>query len=193
MRPFCIIAIITVLAGCKSGRFNWYDRLTAKPTTAELVGTYALQKSDPDASPLIEMGYTDIDCSVELRSDGTFSASKLPGCCLHGWDERAYPFTGGLYSMTGDWAIVKTDSVYDVELVFSSITEHTGLVISDPSLAEERKPSATLNVALIDGSPIDLGFQVFDGDFWSIRLACSAQPTKKQNKSEMATPRKPSD
>jgi hypothetical protein len=140
------------------------------PTEAELVGSYRLLKADPEATPLIEMGYTAIDCGVNLKPDRTFSAFRLPGCFLHGWDERAYPFTGGLYSMSGKWAIVKTEAVFDIELTIESITEHTGLTISDP----ERKPRPSLKVSFIQGSPIDLGFEVFDGDFWPVRLARTA-------------------
>ena len=173
MRMLLVIAVCAFISSCKSSssRFNWHDRLSVMPTEAELVGSYRLLKADPEAAPLIEMGYTAIDCGVDLKPDHTFSAFRLPGCCLHGWDERAYPFTGGLYSVSGKWAIVKTDAVFDIELTIESITEHTGLTISDPERASERKPPLSRKVSLIQGSPIDLGFEVFDGDFWPVRLA----------------------
>ncbi|MEO7099281.1 MAG: hypothetical protein ABI162_07955 [Luteolibacter sp.] len=166
-----VIAACTLISACKSTRFNWYDRLAVKPTEAELVGSYRLLKADPDAAPLLEMGYTAIDCGVDLRQDRTFSAFRLPGCCLHGWDERMYPFTGGLYSMSGKWAIVKTEAVFEIELTIETITEHTGLTIANPERASERQPPSSRKVSLIQGSPIDLGFEVFNGDFWPVRLA----------------------
>ena len=165
------VALITVLAGCKKSRFGWTDRLIEKPSKSELVGLYQLQKSDPEAEPLIEMGYSSIDCRVELRADGTYQANKLPGCFLHGWDERFYPFTGGLYTMAGRWVIVEEESVFDVKLSVDTITEHTGLIISDAELAAEREPRSTLNIALVSGSPIDLGFLVFGSDFLPMRLS----------------------
>ena len=192
MKTLLLALICVSVLGC-NGRFNWYGLLSEKPTESELIGSYSLVKSDMAASPLIEMGYMDIDCRVNLNGDGSFEATRLPGCCIHGWDERTYPFTGGLYSMIGTWRIVKSSSVFDVELTINSITEHTGLKIEDPDLAKERKPRATLEVALIDGNPIDLGFHIFNGDFDQIRLVRQPSKTKKQNKGEMATPRKPSD
>lgn len=174
MRFFSIIMLAILSVGC-SDRFNWHDRLSEKPTEAEVAGTYRLVKTNAAAAPLIEMGYTSIDSSVELRPDGTFTATKLPGCCLHGWDERPYPFTGGLYSMSGKWSIVKTEAVYDVELKIDTVTEHTNLKIDNPELASERRPRSSRKVSIIRGSPIDLGFDVFDGDFWSIRFIRTAQ------------------
>ena len=171
MRILLVIMICALSAGCKRDRFNFHDLLAVKPTQAELVGSYRLQKADPAATPLMEMGYTEIDCVVELNADGTYTASRLPGCCIHGWDESSYPFTGGLYSMKGNWTIVPTGSVYDIELTINSFTEHTGLVIADSELAAERQPRSTLKVSLIRGAPIDLGFEVFNGDFWPVRLA----------------------
>lgn len=169
MRLLSIITFAILSSGC-SDRFNWHDLLSEKPTEAELAGSYKLVKTDAAAAPLIDMGYTAINSSVELRADGTFSAIKLPGCCLHGWDERSYPFTGGLYSIAGHWSIVKTDAVYDVELTVVTVTEHTNLAIDNPELAAERRPPSSLKVSLIRGSPIDLGFDVYNGDFWPVRF-----------------------
>ena len=171
MRLLVTLALITVLSGCKKSRFGWSDRLIEKPAKSELVGIYKLQKSDSEAAALIEMGYKDIDCSMDLRADGSYQAEKLPGCFIHGWDERFYPYTGGFYTISGSWEVVEDESVFDVRLSINSITEHTGLTISDPELAAEREPRSTLNVALVSGSPIDLGFLVFGSDFLPIRLS----------------------
>jgi hypothetical protein len=184
MKSLLTALVCVAMLGCK-GRFNWYDRLTEKPTDSELVGSYRLVKADSAASPLIEMGYTDIDCRLDLNTDGSFEASRLPGCCLHGWDERTYPFTGGLYSAGGTWRVIKNDAVFDVKLTINSITEHTGLAIADKELAAERKPPTTLEVALIDGTPLDLGFNIFNGDFELIRLA---RHTAKNKDAEHAAP-----
>ena len=171
MKFLAAVALITTLAGCKRSQFDWTDRLIEKPGKTELVGLYQLQESDPEAAPLIEMGYELIDCSVKLKADGTYEAEQLPGCFLHGWDERFYPFTGGLYSMAGKWEIVGNKSVFDVKLTIDTISEDTGLKISDSELAAERAPRSTLSVALVSGSPIDLGFLVFGSDFLPMRLS----------------------
>ena len=81
-----------------------------------------------------------------------------------------YPFTGGSYSYAGGWSIQKSEAVYEVVLRVESITELSGLTIADPELAQERTPSAELNLTLIRGDPLDAGFDLYNGDFWPVRF-----------------------
>ena len=160
---------VLLLVGCQD-RFNWYDKLKKEPTSREVAGTYELTKTDDAAAPLVEMGYSDIQSVIELREDGTYRATGIPGCCVHGFDERTYPFTGGRYSFSGSWSIRKSQAVYEVALQVEAISELSGMTIADSDLAKERKPHAELNLALIQGEPLDVAFDIFDGDFWPVRF-----------------------
>lgn len=169
MKILACFALCVALVAC-NGRFNWYDRLLEEPTKTELIGGYTLKMGDDAAEALIKMGYTEIDGSIELKEDGTFSAKRIPGCGVHGWDERTYPFTGGLYSFCGTWSIVKNQTVYDVKLEISDITEHTGLKIDDKEMSRERTPPSSINLSLLRGNSIDVGFELFNGDFWPLQF-----------------------
>lgn len=169
MRLISVTVCALLLAGCQD-RFNWHDKLKEEPSPSEVVGTYELNQIDDAAVPLVEMGYKDIEGVIELREDGTYRATGVPGCCVHGWDERTYPFTGGSYSFAGGWSIQKSEAVYEVVLRVESITELSGLTIADPELAQERTPSAELNLTLIRGDPLDVGFDLYNGDFWPVRF-----------------------
>lgn len=171
MKLALVVLFSALTAGCDN-RFNWYDRLSEEPMVSELAGDYKLIKGDPAAVPLVEMGYAEINSSLELKADGTFLATGIPGCCVHGFDERTYPFTGGLYSFSGNWSVLKVQEVYDVRLVILEITERTGRTIGDTELEKERRSPSALDLALVRGAgdPVDVGFQIFNGDFWPLRF-----------------------
>lgn len=142
--------------------------LSAQPTMAELAGLYQLTAGETAAAPLVEMGYTDIDGSVELRPDGTFLGTKIPGCCLHGYDERVFPFTGGLYTVSGDWTIHEADSSFTIGWEIDEVSELTHLVIDDSELAKKRTPPTSVQVSVIRAEPLELGFKLFDGAQWPV-------------------------
>lgn len=163
-----LLCVVTLLASCDR-RFNAYYNLVVEPKPTEAVGIYRLTSGSASAKLLKQMGYHALDSTVSIKPDFTFTGRGVPACCLHGWDENAYPFTGGLYDIEGTWRVVKTQAVYALEFTFTKVVETTGRQIADPKLAKERFIPKEMNVSLIKGEePFTIGFDVFDGDFWPI-------------------------
>lgn len=74
------------------------------PAPGELMGTYTLTDRW-SVNHLNEMGYKVLDGQITLKPDMTFSASRIPACCVHGWDEISWGFSGGYYTLSGTWAL----------------------------------------------------------------------------------------
>ena len=158
---FCLLA----LTGC---RFNLWGHLQEEPTTREVAGTYRLEDAAAQ-DRLRKMGYDRFDGWITLAQDGRFTAEEVPACCVHGWDESAYPFSGGYYRLSGTWEIVKSDAVYDVHLVFTNAELRNQSPSYDKTNPDNRYTPRDnhqdLKVSLLEGDPLYLGFAIFNGDF----------------------------
>jgi hypothetical protein len=118
------------------------------------------------------MGYGNFEGEITLNPEGTFAATQIPACCIHGWDETTYPFSGGYYTMSGTWQVANQSDVYVVRLQLSTAQ------ISDqpPKQAravfqESRAAPQSLDVHLMKGRSLRLGFSIFNGDFDDILFA----------------------
>ena len=158
---FCLLA----LTGC---RFNLWGHLQEKPTTREVTGTYRLDLAQ-SKERLQKMGYDQFDGWITLAQDGGFTAEQIPACCVHGWDETTYPFSGGYYRLSGTWEIVKTEAVYDVRLTLYRADLRGESPSYDKSSPDNRysprEAPQELKVSILEGRPLYLGFAVFNGDF----------------------------
>jgi hypothetical protein len=111
------------------------------------------------------MGYKSFTGQITLNSDGSFTATNLPACCVHGWDESSYPFSGGLYSLSGTWKTTKSSAVYVVRLTLSGAHMTEPPATTNATVLKDRNAPAELEVHLIKGNPLSLGFSIFNGDF----------------------------
>lgn len=136
-----------------------------------LVGDYHL--NDPETrKELATIGYKDFSGELMLNQDGTFSAKKIPGCCIRGLREAAADFKGGYYDLEGHWKIgLGTLVPSDVRVVMldwtsCSISE---AAFADNAASEVPAPSQPLRLKLMKppskGAAIALGFEVFDGEY----------------------------
>ena len=114
------------------------------------------------------MGYKNFNSQITLNSDGSFAATNLPACCVHGWDESSYPFSGGHYSLSGNWKIAQSSAIYVVELSLSAAHMTEPPVTTNATVLKDRDAPGELKVNLIKGNPISLGFSIFNGDFEDI-------------------------
>jgi hypothetical protein len=161
-RALLSLLVLLCVAAC---RYNLAGYLQEAPAATEIVGNYHLDL-DKSQDRLRRMGYKNFTGQITLGSDGSFTATNLPACCVHGWDESTYPFSGGHYSLSGTWKIAKSSAVYVVSLTLSVATMTEPPVISDASvLKEDRKAPGELQLHLIKGNPLLLGFSIFNGDF----------------------------
>ena len=145
------------------------DPYVRRPVTEEeVVGTYHLSDEAglglEGYKRLQRMGYTDFTGEITFTADGLFRASRIPACCVHGFDETTYPFTGGYFDLDGRWKIQQDGSSWKVWL------EHAGHQLrdvptsSDPAIVRERNcPEGAVN--LVKGKPLSIAFEVFNGDF----------------------------
>ncbi len=161
-RALLSLFVLLSVAGC---RYNLWGYLREKPAATEIVGRYQLDL-DKSQERLRRMGYRVFTGQIILSSDGTFTAADLPACCVHGWDESTYPFSGGYYSLSGTWKIDKSSDIYIVALTLSTAKMTEPPVTSDASLLKvDRKAPGGLQLHLIEGKPLLLGFLIFNGDF----------------------------
>src|SRR2546429_1709332 len=59
-----------------------FRSLREPPKTERLPGTYVLDASLYSYSSLKNEGYSDLSAAIALRPDGTFSATRIPDCCV---------------------------------------------------------------------------------------------------------------
>ena len=171
MKRLLRIVLALCLAAC---RYNPSGYLQEKPSAIELIGTYNLDLPKSQER-LRRMGYLSFTGTITLNSDGAFSATNLPACLVHGYDESAYPFSGGHYSLAGAWSVAKSSAVYVVKLAIASAQMTEGPSTND---GKDRKAPAELNLHIIEGSPLLLGFSIFNGDFDDVVFS---QPKKSFN------------
>jgi len=133
------------------------------PVTSESIdGTYRLNY----VPRIRRMGYSNFAGEITLNPEGNFTATNIPACCIHGWDEITYPFSGGYYTMSGTWQVNKVSDDYVVQLHLS-----TAQISGQPTeqaravFRESRAAPQTLDVHLMKGRPLALGFSIFNGDF----------------------------
>lgn len=162
-----MLAALLLISGVGC-RFNLAGYALKEPTAADLVGSYRLNLSHSEGR-LRRMGYRSFGGEITLKADGSFAASDLPACCVHGWDETVYPFSGGYYSLSGTWKISKESDVYVVSLELAAARMTEPPVTSNPDVP--RDAPSELKVNLIEGHPLDLGFPIFNGDFDDVVFA----------------------
>lgn len=166
-RWFRILPVVAALASCDD-RYNLHGHLVKEPSPADIAGTYRFDSGSPDQGALKEMGYKAIDSTLTLKPDFTFTTTGVPGCCVHGWDERTYPFTGGVFEFSGTWRVSKSGTTYGVGLDITKMTGEAEKELSTADPATERKPPSSLHADLLEDTPIAVGFRIFDGDFGHI-------------------------
>ena len=140
-----------------------YVRHSVPP--GDVIGNYQLNQNGAEA--VQHMGYTEFDARIELKADGSFVASHIPACCVHGQDESAYPFSGGYYTLAGHWEIgtpYRSD-VEQVQLTLSRADLQGQKPDLPTELVKERVAPGELSADLLKGKPLKLGFEVFNGDF----------------------------
>jgi hypothetical protein len=154
-------------------RYNPSGYLQEEPSASELVGSYNLDLNKSQER-LRRMGYRNFTGQITLNSDGSFTAADIPACCVHGYDESAYPFSGGHYSLSGTWKVAKSSAVYVVSLTLSATKMIEPPAATDPDVLKvDRKAPAALELNLIEGHPLSLGFTIFNGDFDDIEFSKS--------------------
>jgi len=151
--------------------FNMWGLLKREPAASELVAEYRL---DPgwSSSYISAMGYKNLSGSITLSGDSTFAAKDIPACCVHGEDENRRPFSGGYYFLSGTWKISKSSAVYVIDLSISAIAGEG--VPSDAELNRffiSRVPRKNLQLRIMKGKPLSVGFAVFNGDFDYIQFS----------------------
>jgi hypothetical protein len=145
---------------------------TPVPDTA-VIGTYQIDSSWADGK-LAPMGYKDKSGSLTLNADKRFTANRLPAALIHGQDETVEPRSGGYYELAGTWEIRKSNrlnsELYVVELYIITAKITDQLPHLSPELVRDRQPHEYMEVDLIKGKPLALGFEVYDGDFEDVAL-----------------------
>jgi hypothetical protein len=149
------------MTGC---RFNSAGYLLEEPAAADVIGCYHLDLGQSQQR-LRRMGYKNFTGEITLTSDGSVTATNLPACCVHGWDESSYPCSGGHYSLSGTWKTTKSSAVYVVRLKLSAAHMNEPPATTNATVLKDRNAPAELEVHLIKGSPLSLGFPIFNGDF----------------------------
>ena len=151
------------------------DRYVRKPVVmAELTGTY---RPSPNArSAFSDAGYRVLTGELALRPDGTFTATRIPSCIFTGEEPRKSP-SNHYYDFSGSWKTGMSPGDSSVAIVEFTLSE-TKLfdVPSQGSPLQIQVPKNTLGPAvnILRGTPLSLGFQIFNGDFYDIDY--SAQP-----------------
>jgi hypothetical protein len=166
MRPLILAALLLCLVGC---RFNVAGYLQEEPAVADVVGSYALDPSSRDH--LGRMGYKSFAGRVTLNPDGSFVADQIPACCVHGRDETFYPFSGGYYGISGSWKVAKSSAVFVIHLTLVSTHVTDKPPPSGSPEPKDRDAPGQFDIHLMRGSPLSLGFPVFNGDFDDIAFS----------------------
>lgn len=131
----------------------------------KLAGTYRLQEDS--WVRLEKMGYKIKTGTIILNSNGSYTGTDIPACCIHGKDERHYPFTGGYYGISGTWKIEEGDdgggARVSLDLPKPILSDaHVGI---DSNLQNERMVPFRVDSVIMKGRPYELGFSIFNGDF----------------------------
>jgi len=164
--PTSLIAFTLMAFGLLGCRFNLAGYLTEPPLPSEVIGHYSI---NAEQAKHTLKGYDDLSGNITIEADGTFKASQIPACCVHGLNESSYPFSGGYYSLTGNWKVIKESAVYVVRLEITNAALSDVPSTTSPTLLRERHASKTSrSVHLMRGDPLSLGFPIFSGDFYDI-------------------------
>lgn len=150
--------------------FNDFGLLTRKPDPADLVADYKLDEGWGEY--VAKMGYKNLNGEIKLHPDFSYEAKGIPACCVHGEDENSYPFSGGYYSFSGKWSITKSSAVYTVDLSILQISGEE--VPSDVELEKyspSRVPPSSIELHIMKGRPLSVGFSIFNGDFFEVEFA----------------------
>jgi hypothetical protein len=107
MRPFLLLLLLALAQGCQ---YDPYAHLytTEKPQPADVAGHYTLTSQTVTTGGLSVL--TGRHCVVELRPDGTFTASNVPP-----WEigSPGTNFFNVLLSSSGTWSVGSVGSVDD--------------------------------------------------------------------------------
>lgn len=119
MRLFPIAALLLLLAGCPSDpNVDFYT--TVEPAAADVAGRYTLTGQTVAAGGLAALKGK--ECWIELRDDGTFTATNVPSS---GSDREDKEFFGTLVSSSGKW---KIDAVGSISNYGKKPKTHWGVV-----------------------------------------------------------------
>ncbi len=154
-RAAWISVLICVLCSCSrfEGAFSF---LREPPKHERLPGSYVLDPAVYSYASLKRQGYADLSATITLKPDGTFTANRIPDCCIYG----EYGYFGGYFEGSGRWSLVKHDSVFDVRFEFVQLRREGATDINQPKLFRERSFTIT------KGDPsYGLAAPLFDGEF----------------------------
>lgn len=146
--------LVTLLALCSCGIEGQLAFLHDPPIPERLPGTYVLDPRKYSYSALTADGYADLSAALLLKSDGTFTATRIPDCCIY--IQRGN--FGGYFDGEGTWAVEKKSAVFDVRLRFSNMRRQGSTTQKQPQALE------TAAFTLTRGSPsYGLAAPLFDG------------------------------
>ena len=150
------LVLVFLCTLCSCSRFEGAFSFLREPPKTEqrLPGTYVLDASLYSYSSLKKEGYSDLSATIRLRLDGTFSATRIPDCCVYG----EYGYFGGYFDGSGTWSVVQHESVFDVRFQFAQLRRNGATDIKQPTVFREcsftitkGKPSYGLAAPLFDG------------------------------------------
>jgi hypothetical protein len=143
----------------------------------DVEGVYVLNKNQ-SAKLLSRMGYFDFNGRITLFSGGYFSATQIPACIIHGYDESVYSYEGigssvygGYYDASGSWCIVKKSDGCFVRLCIKNALLNKSLDRVKTPLSNRIRLNNSLMVnhrLLKNGDVFILEFLIFNGDFEKI-------------------------
>ena len=127
MRVLFLLILGLLVQGCQ---YDPYAHLftTKRPQEADLTGLYVLTEQTVSRGGLSALGGK--PCSVEIRSDGTFTGTNIPPWAS---GEPATNFFGTLRSATGKWRIEGVGGVDDGS---GKVETHWGIYLDSDTKLE---------------------------------------------------------
>jgi hypothetical protein len=110
MRVLLLLALIVLMQGCQ---YDPHAQLytTEKPQLSDIVGRYKLTSQSVTRDGLSVMQGR--SCFIELRADGTFSATNVPPLLLNTIHSPDANFFSTLVSGSGTWTLADVGGVSD--------------------------------------------------------------------------------
>jgi hypothetical protein len=119
------------------------------------------------------MGYTQLDGEITLHPDGTFIAHRFPASCINGQDERSFPTGGGYFELEGRWEVTEergaSSSALRLTFDHRELLEQMQVASGDKHLTARN----SVEVSFLAGNPINLGFAIFNGDYFPLEYTRS--------------------
>jgi len=167
MRFFHVAPLVLLIAGCPfDPNVDFYT--TVEPAAADVAGRYTLTGQTVAGGGLAVLKGK--ECWVELRDDGTFTATNVPPS---GSDREGEEFFGTLVSSSGKW---KIDSVSSIANAGGKPKTHWGVVF------ETEEPDI-MHMGLTGAAP-PYGLLITVGDPDSAKVLVFEKPESKRQSDE---------